>query len=181
MEMTPEQLRVLMTGAMTAALQQVQNLGLQGGGQERVGAAAAGSLQPCLLGRDKTRRYQHFRDWITQAEAKMGFLGITEGKQKIGYLRSNAGAELTTFWDKEVRARFKDITAASPTAAEAADTATDKCAHEATAAASAAAPAEFPAAAVSWAERCAAAAAPAAATTAAAEQPDVLPPTRSHQ
>ena len=111
MEMTPEQLRVLMTGAMTAALQQVQNLGLQGGGQERVGAAAAGSLQPCLLGRDKTRRYQNFRDWITQAEAKMGFLGITEGKQKIGYLRSNAGVELTTFWEKEVRRRFEDIVA----------------------------------------------------------------------
>ena len=75
----------------------------QGGGQERVGAAAAGSLQPCYLGRDKTRRYQIFRDWITQAEAKMGFLGITESKQKIGYLRSNAGAELTTFFEKEVR------------------------------------------------------------------------------
>ena len=111
MEMTPDQLQVLMTGAMTAALQQVQNLGPQGGGQERVGAAAAGHLQPCLLGRDKTRRYQNFRDWITQAEAKMGFLGITEEKQKICYLRSNAGTELTTFWDKEVRARFKDIAA----------------------------------------------------------------------
>ena len=102
LSLTQEQLQALMVGAMATALQQVQNLGLHGGGQERVGAAAAGSLQPCLLGRDKTRRYQYFRDWITQAEAKMGFLGIVEGKHKIGYLRSNAGAELTTFWEKEV-------------------------------------------------------------------------------
>ena len=90
---------------------QVAPVQQQGGGQDRVGAAAAGSLQPCQLGRDKTRRYQIFRDWITQAEAKMGFLGITESKQKIGYLRSNAGAELTNFFEKEVRARFSDITA----------------------------------------------------------------------
>ena len=41
----------------------------------------------------------------------MGFLGIRESKQKIGYLRSNAGAELTTFFEKEVRARFSDIAA----------------------------------------------------------------------
>ena len=37
----------------------------------------------------------------------MGFLGITESKQKIGYLRSNAAAELTTFFEK----RFSDIAA----------------------------------------------------------------------
>ena len=103
LSLTQEQLQALMVGAMATALQQVQNLGLHRGGQERVGAAAAGSLQPCLLGRDKTRRYQNFTDWITQAEAKLGFLGIVEGKQKIGYLRSNAGAELTTFWENEVR------------------------------------------------------------------------------
>ena len=111
LNLTQEQLQALMVGAMATALQQVQNLGLHGGGQERVGAVAAGSLQPCLLGRDKTRRYQNFTDWITQAEAKLGFLGIVEGKQKIGYLRSNAGAELTTFWEKEVRVRFEDIVA----------------------------------------------------------------------
>ena len=102
LNLTQEQLQALMAGAMATAMQQVQNMGLHGGGQERVGAAAAGSLQPCLLGRDKTRRYQYFRDWITQAEAKMGSLGIVEGKHKIGYLRSNAGAELTALWEKEV-------------------------------------------------------------------------------
>ena len=111
MNMTPADLRALMAEAMATAMQQVQLNMSQGGGQERVGAAAAGSLQPCQLRRDKTIRYQIFRDWITQAEAKMGFLGITESKQKIGYLRSNAGAELTTFFEKEVRARFSDIAA----------------------------------------------------------------------
>ena len=111
MNLTPADLQALMAEAMATAMQQVQLNMPQGGGQERVGAAAAGSLQPCHLGRDKTRRYQIFRDWITQAEAKMGFLGITESKQKIGYLRSNAGAELTTFFEKEVRARFSDTAA----------------------------------------------------------------------
>ena len=104
--MTPEQLQALLTGAIAAAIQQVQNMEPQGRGRGgrvppqggvRVGAAAAGSLQPCLLRRDKTIRYQNFRDWITQAEAKMGFLGIMEGAQRIHYLRSNSGAELTTF------------------------------------------------------------------------------------
>ena len=53
------------------------------------GAAAAGQLAPCVLGREKTKRYQIFQDWITQAEAKMQFLGITEDGRKIAYLRSN--------------------------------------------------------------------------------------------
>ena len=41
---------------------QVAPVQQQGGGQDRVGAAAAGSLQPCQLGRDKTRRYQILSD-----------------------------------------------------------------------------------------------------------------------
>jgi hypothetical protein len=50
------------------------------------GAAAAGQLAPCVLGREKTKRYQIFQDWITQAEVKMQFFGITEDGRKIAYL-----------------------------------------------------------------------------------------------
>ena len=65
LSLTQEQLQVLMVGAMAMALQQVQNLGLHGGGQERVGVAAAESLQPCLLGRDTTRiRTQASTGWV---------------------------------------------------------------------------------------------------------------------
>ena len=55
-----------------------------------MGAAAEGNLQPCTLGRDKTKIYQAFRDWMTQAEAKMAFLGIEDGTKKVAYIRSNA-------------------------------------------------------------------------------------------
>ena len=48
---------------------------------------------------------------MTQAEAKMAFLGIQDGAKRVAYIRSNAGPELTIFWEKEVRARFTDITA----------------------------------------------------------------------
>ena len=102
-------------------MQQVQQ---HGGGGAGAGAAAAGNLQPCILGRDKTKRYQAFLDWMTQAEAKMAFLGIQVGTKKVAYIRSNAGPELTIFWEKEVRARFTDITedGATGRAAQAAHT-----------------------------------------------------------
>ena len=38
----------------------------------------------------------------------MEFLNITESKRKVAYLRSNEGAELILFWEKEVRVRFYD-------------------------------------------------------------------------
>ena len=103
-QLTPQQLQEIIAGSIAGALAQGQG---QGGGS--AGAAAVGSLPPCPLGRDKTRRYQQFRDWLTQAEAKMEFLNIVESKRKVAYLRSNAGPELTLFWEKEVRARFYDI------------------------------------------------------------------------
>ena len=37
----------------------------------------------------------------------MRFLGITEIVQKMNFLRSCAGAELTKFWEKEVRVLFE--------------------------------------------------------------------------
>ena len=103
-QLTPQQLQEIIAGSIAGALAQGQG---QGGGA--AGAAAAGSLPPCLLGRDKTKRFQQFRDWLNQAEAKMEFLNIAESKRKIAYLRSNAGPELTLFWEKEVRVRFHNI------------------------------------------------------------------------
>ena len=103
-QLTPQQLQEIIAGSIAGALAQGQG---QGGGA--AGAAAAGSLPPCPLGRDKTKRFQQFRDWLNQAEAKMEFLNIAESKRKIAYLRSNVGPELTLFWEKEVRVRFHDI------------------------------------------------------------------------
>ena len=79
----------------------------QQGGRGGVGAAATGNLHPCILGRDKTKRYQAFLDWLTHADAKMAFLSIKDGPQKIAYIRSDAGPELTIFFKKEVRAKFE--------------------------------------------------------------------------
>ena len=98
-----QQLQDLIAGAIDGAVDRVQQQGGGGG----VWAAAAGNLQPCILGRDKTKRYQAFLDWLTQAEAKMAFLSIKDGPQKIAYIRSNAGPELTIFFEKEVRAKFE--------------------------------------------------------------------------
>ena len=68
LQLTAEQLQNIIAGSIAGALQQAQGQGLGGG---TAGAAAAGSLPPCPLGRDKNKRYQQFRDWLTQQEAKM--------------------------------------------------------------------------------------------------------------
>ena len=103
LQLTAEQLQNIIAGSIAGALQQAQAQGLGGG---TAGAAAA-----CPLGRDKTKRYQQFRDWLTQAEAKMEFLAITESKRKVACLRSNTGPELTLFWEKEARVRFSAVAA----------------------------------------------------------------------
>ena len=90
--LTQQQLQDIIAGAVAGVLRETQ---LQEGGGAGAGAAAAGNLQPCVLGRDKTKRYQAFLDWLTQAEAKMAFLGIQVGAKKVAYIRSNAGPELT--------------------------------------------------------------------------------------
>ena len=41
------------------------------------------------------------------AENKMRFLGIEESSQKLNFVRSCAGAELTELWEKEVRVWFE--------------------------------------------------------------------------
>ena len=74
-------------------------------------AALVGQISPCLLGKNKLKRYKKWRDWIKDAENKMTFLGIEANDKKISFIRSCAGAELTEFWDKEARIRFVDVPA----------------------------------------------------------------------
>jgi hypothetical protein len=74
-------------------------------------AVAVGQLQPCNLGRDKVKRYKKWTDWHKQAKAKMSYLGITNNSQKVNYVKSCAGPELLTFWEKEARIRFENIEA----------------------------------------------------------------------
>ena len=75
---------------------------------ERGGAVTVvGPMRPCVLGKDKLKRPKRWSDWRKDAENKMRFLGITESIQKMNFLRSCAGAELTKFWEKEVRVLFE--------------------------------------------------------------------------
>ena len=69
-------------------------------------AAIVGRLSPCELGRDKMKRYKKFLDWVADAESKMRLLNITDSQQKVSFVQSSAGVELTTFWDKEARIRW---------------------------------------------------------------------------
>ena len=79
----------------------------RGGGGGVAGAAmVVGTMGPCVLGKDKLKRPKKWSDWKKDAENKMRFLKI-EDKQKLVSIRSCAGAELTEFWEKGVRARFK--------------------------------------------------------------------------
>ena len=88
----------------TAARDVVAGLPAPGGATANSGAAAlVGQVPPCLLGKNKLKRYKKWRDWIKDAENKMTFLGIEEENKKISFIRSCAGAELTEFWDKEAR------------------------------------------------------------------------------
>ena len=82
-----------------------------GGGGGAAGAARAapvvGPMGPCVLGKDKLKRPKKWSYWKKDAENKMRFLKIEEDEQKMSFIRSCAGAELTEFWEKEVRARFE--------------------------------------------------------------------------
>ena len=72
-------------------------------------AAMAGQIPPCHLGRNKVKRFKKWTDWLRDAEAKMGFLKITRDADKLDFLRSCAGKELTEFWVKEARIRYEDV------------------------------------------------------------------------
>ena len=78
-----------------------------------------GPMQYCQLGKEKIRRYKRWGDWIQDAENKMKFLQITTDQAKISFIRSCSGAELTEFWTKEARIRFKAIAADPARAVEA--------------------------------------------------------------
>ena len=77
------------------------------GGGAAGAAAVVGTMGPCVLGKDKLKRPKKWSDWKKDAENKMRFLKIEEDEQKLDFIRSCAGAELTEFWEKEVRARFE--------------------------------------------------------------------------
>ena len=72
-------------------------------------AAIAGQMPPCNLGRNKVKRFKKWADWLRDAEAKMGFLKITRDADKLDFLRSCAGKELTEFWVKEARIRYESV------------------------------------------------------------------------
>jgi hypothetical protein len=104
--MTAEQFGLLMErlNQQPAQQQQPQHQG--------VGAAAAvGQLGACALGRDKMKRYKKWSDWHKEAKNKLAFLGITEKAHMVSYLKSCAGAELLSFWEKEARVRLEAIPA----------------------------------------------------------------------
>ena len=98
-----------MTVEMTNTQLDRLNAAMQGGGGGGVAGAAAvvGPMGPCNLGKDKLKRPKRWSDWRKNAENKMRFLKIEEDKQKLNFIRSCAGAELTKFWEKEMRARFE--------------------------------------------------------------------------
>ena len=108
LNMTSQQLRDLIAGVVQGLK---PGTGGGNGAGRAVGAAASvvGRLGPCELGRDKIKRYKKFIDWVSEAEAKMSLLQITDNNQKINFLRSSAGAELKTFWDKEARAQWETV------------------------------------------------------------------------
>ena len=80
---------------------------VRGRGGAAGAAAVVGPMGPCDLGKDKLKRPKRWSDWRKDAENKMRFLKIEEDEQKLSFIRSCAGAELTEFWEKEVRARFE--------------------------------------------------------------------------
>ena len=57
------------------------------------------------------KRYKKWGDWLKEAKSKMEFLAITANRQKVAYIKSCAGAELLTFWEKEARIRFEGVPA----------------------------------------------------------------------
>ena len=58
----------------------------------------------CTLGQDK-KRYKKWSNWIKDANTKMSYLIITQDILKLAYIKSQAGPDLLTFWEKEARER----------------------------------------------------------------------------
>ena len=79
-----------------------------GAGMVAGAAALVGEMSRCNLGKDKLKRYKRWKEWLGDAENKMRFLKIINDKEKINFLRSCGGPELTEFWSKEARIDFGD-------------------------------------------------------------------------
>ena len=113
--MTPDQLQTLIRAIQA------------GGGGDAAGAAGpmkaaamVGPMGPCTLGKDKLKRPKRWTDWHRDAENKMRFSGITDSVQKLNFVRSCAGVELTELWQKEIRVVY--LATGEGAAAEAAHT-----------------------------------------------------------
>ena len=59
------------------------------------------------MGKDKLKRPKRWEDWLREVENKMRFGGITDSTQKLNFMRSCAGAELTKLWEKQVRVVYE--------------------------------------------------------------------------
>ena len=95
---------------LQAAMGQARPVAPPGGAGMVAGAAAVvGEMPPCHLGKDRLRRYKKWKDWLREAENKMTFLQIQDNQGKLNFIKSCAGAELTTFWEKEARIRFVNV------------------------------------------------------------------------
>ena len=107
--MTDEQLQALIAAlrvpAVPVAVAQVPAHAMPGT------AAVVGTMPACSLGRNKLKRFKKWNDWIRDAENKMKFLGLTTDDQKMSFIRSCGGPDLTEFWEKEARLRFEEIPA----------------------------------------------------------------------
>ena len=79
-----------------------------GAGMATGAAALVGEMPRCSLGKDKLKRYKRWKEWLNDAENKMRFLKIANDKEKIDFLRSCGGPELTEFWNKEARITFEE-------------------------------------------------------------------------
>ena len=68
-----------------------------------------GQLQPCILGRDKMKRFKKGNNWVKDAKTKMEYLGITWNNRKLAYIKSPQ--ELLNFWEKKLWARWVNVVA----------------------------------------------------------------------
>ena len=100
--MMPDQLQTLI-----AAIQAGGGGGAAGAAGPMAVAAMVGPMGPCTLSKDKLKRPKRWADWHKDAENKMRFSDITDSIQKLNFMRSCVGAELTKIRENEVRVVYK--------------------------------------------------------------------------
>ena len=104
MQLTNEQFQQLLQAARAGPVAPPEGAGMATGA-----AALVGEMPRCNLGKDKLKRYKRWKEWLADAENKMRFLKVTDEQEKLAFLRSCAGPELTEFWDKEARICFTAV------------------------------------------------------------------------